>query len=213
MRRQGRLSGTARFWSLASLAALVAVPTTLTSAPVGATGPRFTPATGTTGLEALGGSTFCRADVDPPTYYAITLVTTKNIPGTGYTTGTGDVTFATSPFGVSLAADGSYRYDVRMSFQRLPEPRRGVYVGWATTTEVDQVVRLGTPAPDGTIRGQVSWNKFLLVVTLETGDDPDAPTWSGPIVLRGMSRSGKMHTMAGHGPFQVEKCAAYGYAN
>ncbi len=155
----------------------------------------------------------CRADVGPPTYYAIPLVTTRNIPGTGYATGTGDVTFAPSPFGVSLAPDGSYRYDVRLTFQRLPEPRQGTWVGWATTTEVDQIVRLGVPAPDGSIRGQVSWNKFLLVVTLEPVDDPDAEVWSGPIVLRGMSRSGKMHTMAGHGPFEDEKCATYGYAN
>ncbi|HZD06335.1 MAG TPA: hypothetical protein VE173_15600, partial [Longimicrobiales bacterium] len=60
-------------------------------------------------------------------------------------------------------------------------------------------------------RGRSSWNKFLVVVTLEPTDGSDASTWSGPIVLRGMSRSGAMHTMAGHGPFQQEKCAAYGY--
>jgi hypothetical protein len=166
------------------------------------------------GVPALAaGLSVCRADVDPPTYYAIPLVTTKNIPGTGYTTGTGDVTFAASPFGVSIAPDGSYRYDVRLTFQRLPEARRGTYVGWATTSEVDQIVRLGAPGTDGAIRGQVSWNKFLLVVTLESDDDPDAEAWSGPIVLRGMSRSGKMHTMAGHGAFEDEKCATYGYAN
>ena len=35
--------------------------------------------------------------------------------------------------------------------------------------------------------------------------------WTGPIVIRGMSRSGMMHTMAGHGPFEEENCAAYGY--
>ena len=59
--------------------------------------------------------------------------------------------------------------------------------------------------------GEVGWNKFLVVITLEPEDDPEAATWSGPIVLRGMSRSGAMHTMAGHGPFQEENCAAYGY--
>jgi hypothetical protein len=155
----------------------------------------------------------CSPDGDPPTYYAIPLVTTKNIPATGYTTGTGDVTYAASPFGVSIAPDGSYLYDVTMSFRKLPEPRQGTYVGWATTTEVDQIIRLGTPGADGRIRGQVRWNKFLLVLTLEAEDDPDAETWSGPIVLRGMSRSGKMHTMAGHGPLEDEKCATYGYAN
>ncbi|MGD2070011.1 MAG: hypothetical protein PVI57_15165, partial [Gemmatimonadota bacterium] len=61
--------------------------------------------------------------------------------------------------------------------------------------------------------GRVEWNKFLVVITLETVDDPSADAWSGPIALRGMSRSGKMHTMAGHGPFQQENCAAFGYGN
>ncbi|MDE2875730.1 MAG: hypothetical protein OXU69_07275 [Gemmatimonadota bacterium] len=31
------------------------------------------------------------------------------------------------------------------------------------------------------------------------------------VVIRGMSRSGMTHTMAGHGPFEEENCAAYGY--
>jgi len=35
--------------------------------------------------------------------------------------------------------------------------------------------------------------------------------WTGPVVMRGMSRSGLMHTMAGHGAFEQENCAAYGY--
>lgn len=196
------------------LALLLAIPAVMGSAPADSTRGSPTPSVSESGvLTSVPGPEACRADVDPPTYYAIPLVTTKNIPGTGYTTGKGDVTFAPSPFGVSLAPDGSYRYDVRLSFQRLPEPRQGIYVGWATTTEVDQIVRLGVPDSDGSIRGRVSWNKFLLVVTLEPDDDPDAEAWSGPIVLRGMSRSGKMHTMAGHGPFEDEKCATYGYAN
>ena len=44
-----------------------------------------------------------------------------------------------------------------------------------------------------------------------TDDDPGAERWSGPIVFRGMSRSGMMHTMVGHGALQKENCAAYGY--
>ena len=60
------------------------------------------------------------------------------------------------------------------------------------------------------IQGEAGWNKFLVVVSLE--EEPEAvERWSGPIVLRGMSRSGMMHTMAGHGPFASEPCATYGY--
>ena len=155
----------------------------------------------------------CTADPDPPVYYAIELVTTKNIPGTGYARGTADVTFRPAPFGISVASDGSYAYDLHVRFERLKAPARGRYVAWATTTEIDEIVRLGALDDTGATSGSVSWNKFLVVVTLEDADEPDATTWSGPVAFRGMSRSGRMHTMIGHGPLQEEKCAAYGYAN
>ncbi|MEQ9400447.1 MAG: hypothetical protein RJQ04_14890 [Longimicrobiales bacterium] len=149
----------------------------------------------------------------PPTYYTIELVTTKNIPGTGYARGAADVTFRPAPFGISVAPDGSYAYDLHVRFDRLKAPTRGRYVAWATTTEIDEIVRLGELDDAGTASGSVSWNKFLVVVTLEDAPDRDASRWSGPVAFRGMSRSGRMHTMIGHGPLQEEKCAAYGYAN
>jgi hypothetical protein len=148
----------------------------------------------------------------PPEYYAIELVTTRNIPGTGYARGTADVTFQPAPFGVSVAADGSYRYDVRVRFDGLRPPRAGQYVAWLTTTELDDVVALGPLDRQGRATGPVTWNKFIVVVTLEDAWSPEAARWSGPVAFRGMSRSGKMHTMIGHGPLQDEKCAAYGYA-
>ena len=61
------------------------------------------------------------------------------------------------------------------------------------------------------VRGRVAWNKYLVVLTLEPTDDPGATKWSGPIVSRGMSRSGMMHTLAGHGPYENEPCAKYGF--
>ncbi len=121
------------------------------------------------------------------------------------------MTFAPSPFGVALAADGSYLLDVWLEFERLRIPPEGELVVWFTTPTLDRIVRAGTL--DETLRftGQVSWNKFLVVVTLETDADPSAEVWQGPIVIRGMSRSGMMHTMAGHGPFEKENCATFGY--
>ena len=150
------------------------------------------------------------APVDAPAYYAFPVVSTRRLPGTGLAAGLGEVTFADSPFGVTLAGDGSYLLDVWLTVERLVAPREGVYVGWLTTPELDQVERIG-PLADGELRGRARWNKFLLVVTLEPGDDPSAARWTGPVVMRGMSRSGQMHTMAGHGAFEQENCAAYGY--
>ncbi len=146
-----------------------------------------------------------------PPYYSFDVVSTGKVPGTARSEGQASVSFTDSPFGVSLAGDGSYAQTVRVELRRLPARARGVWVAWATTTQVDKVARLGV-VEDGVVEGSVAWNKFLVVITLEPTDDPSATAWSGPIVLRGMSRSGAMHTMAGHGPFQQENCAKYGYS-
>ena len=82
---------------------------------------------------------------------------------------------------------------------------------WTTTPELDQIALAGELTDAAGFSGQVAWNKFLVVVTLEPAFDPDATMWTGPVVIRGMSRSGMMHTMAGHGPFEEKNCAAYGY--
>lgn len=146
-----------------------------------------------------------------PEYYRFPMVSTRRVPGTGNATGVGEVAFAQSPFGIALAEDGSYHYDFTVRFERLKPARSGAYVVWTTTPELDQVVLAGELADPAAFSGKVAWNKFLVVVTLEPALDPDATMWTGPIVIRGMSRSGMMHTMAGHGPFEEENCAAYGY--
>ena len=146
-----------------------------------------------------------------PDYYQFPMVSTKRVPGTGNASGVGEVVFAQSPFGVALGEDGSYHYDFKVRFERLKPARGGVYVVWTTTPELDQIVLAGELADPVAFSGKVAWNKFLVVVTLEPAFDPDATMWTGPIVIRGMSRSGMMHTMAGHGPFEEENCAAYGY--
>jgi hypothetical protein len=158
-----------------------------------------------------GGSAFCASG---PEYYAFDLYTTRNIPGTGLAKGRVDVQAPpTSPFIVALGPDGSYTYDLHVSLDRMKVPRDGRLVAWVTTPQVDRVQRMS--AFDSNLRasGSVAWNKFIVVVTLEPGDEPAAATWSGPIVFRGMSRSGMMHTMVGHGALQQENCAAYGYGN
>ena len=76
-------------------------------------------------LLALGAAwTFCSAPAAD--YYSFDLVTTKNLPGSGYASGTVEVAFAPSPFGVSLAGDGSYSYDLRVRVERVKPPRMEV---------------------------------------------------------------------------------------
>ncbi len=147
-------------------------------------------------------------------YYSFELFTTKNIPGTGLARGLAEVSVPrTSPFSVALTPDGSYEYDVHVSLSRMKEPSQGQLVAWVTTTDLSGIARIGALDERLQASASVMWNKFLVVVTLEADDDPAASTWRGPIVFRGMSRSGMMHTMAGHGPLQQENCAAYGYGN
>ncbi len=152
-----------------------------------------------------------QASAAGPEYYEFPLVSTRRVPGTGRAEAVAEVAFPSSPYGVSLAPDGSYRYDVRLRISRLKQPRDGTFVLWAATPSLDEIRPLGRLGSGSVFSGQVAWNKFLLVVTWESVFDPDAAKWSGPIVMRGISRSGLMHTMAGHGPFEREKCAAYGY--
>ena len=145
-----------------------------------------------------------------PEFYVIELVTTRRIPGSGAATGRADVTFTPSPFGISLTANGDYLRDIEINVSNLRPSDQGTFVVWLTTPQLDQIERIGVLG-DGPLRGQVRWNKFLVVISLEQDDASSAPRWAGPIVLRGMSRSGAMHTSAGHGPFETENCASYGF--
>ncbi|MDE2784682.1 MAG: hypothetical protein OXK77_17140 [Gemmatimonadota bacterium] len=153
-----------------------------------------------------------RGPVRPgPEYYRFPMVSTKRVPGTGNASGVGEVSFSSSPYGIALGTDGSYRYDFTVRFERMGPARDGTYVVWTTTPELDRIALAGELTDPASFSGEVAWNKFLVVVTLEPAFDPDATMWTGPIVIRGMSRSGMMHTMAGHGPFEEKNCAAYGY--
>ena len=157
------------------------------------------------------GVAVCPADPDPPAYYRFELVSTRRVPGAGQAVGTGAVSFEPSPLGISLAPDGSYQYRLDVSIERLRPAKNGAYVVWVATPNLDHIQRLGTLGDDHRLTGTVAWNKFIVIVTLETDPDAGAGRWSGPVVLRGLSRSGLMHTMAGHGPYESEPCAVYGY--
>jgi hypothetical protein len=166
------------------------------------------------GLEKSGSRSPCSAAVrdliGTSTYYEIALVTTKRIAGTGLAKGTAQVNFAASPFGISVSPEGSYIYDLKLQVERLKPSKKGVYTAWVSTPNLDEIKRLGVFDDSFALSARVEWNKFLVIITLEPSAEA-TDTWQGPIILRGISRSGLMHTLAGHGPFEMEPCATYGF--
>jgi hypothetical protein len=149
---------------------------------------------------------------DPPVYYAIDLITTRKIKGARRATGTGNLTFAGSPFGVAISKSGNYVYDISIELGNLDSEMNGQLVAWVTSTDLSDIRKVGVLDGDLRATGRVDFTKFLVVITLEPTGAVVGDMWTGPVVLRGMSRSGLMHTKAGHGPFQVENCASYGYS-
>ena len=192
-----------------STAAGASPVTLLTSSPISAS----SPATGLSSVPAGVATSRCgweKAETTAPTYYAVELISTKRIAGTRASKGIAELAFARSPFGIAVSEGGDYLYDLDISVEGLSRSD-AVYAVWVTTPSLDQIKRIGILDPQGRARGRVAWNKFLVVISLESSTEEMGDTWKGPIILRGMSRSGMMHTMAGHGPFQLEPCAKYGY--
>ncbi len=144
----------------------------------------------------------CRVAMDPgPSPFIIPLESTGDARGAS---GVVTMRFAPSPFGVALTVDGHFRYQLSLSAEGLNSVPGKHHVAWAATPELDQVTRLGALSDAGVVEGEVSYNKILVFVTEESS--PEGTTWSGPVLLRGVSRSGLLHTMAGHGPFNDAPC-------
>ncbi len=144
-------------------------------------------------------------------YYQIKLVGTRKVQGARMAKGVATVTFAPSPFGVALSAEGTYVVQLSLEMMNVDLGPDRSLVAWITTPQLDQVKLLGPMDQALKASGTSEWNKFLVVITAEPNAKDLGSTWTGPIVARGMSRSGLMHTMAGHGPFETEPCAVYGF--
>lgn len=112
-----------------------------------------------------------------------------------------ELTMAAAPFGVAVSPDGRYVYDVTVGVERLRRRAGETYVVWAATPELDRVRKLGILEESGAVQGRVEYNKFLVFVTAEASADLDR--WEGRILLTGLSPSGLMHTMRGHGIFEA----------
>jgi len=135
-----------------------------------------------------------------PDPFEVRLVPTAHANGAA---GIVRLRFADSPFGVTVTADGHHHYEATLNATGLGA-RTAALVAWAATPELDRVQRLGRLDEAGRLDARITFNKFLVFVTEET--DPDVERWRGRILLRGISPSGRMHTMAGHGPFSGESC-------
>jgi hypothetical protein len=154
-------------------------------------------------VDAAAGARCAPAGPDP---FLIDLVPTAHANGAR---GAVAMRFAESPFGVSVTDDGRHVYHAEIRTSGLAAAGDALVV-WAATPSLDEVKKLGTLSAAGTLAGTIAFNKFLVFVTAEAS--ADVSRWAGPILLRGISPSGRMHTMAGHGPFQGESCAKWGFA-
>ena len=99
-----------------------------------------------------------------------------------------------TPFGVAVNPAGNHLYEGILTLEGLPDPATlGDYnhiVAWLATPLFDQIVSLG-PVTNGTRSvGEVSLNKFLILVTAEAR--ADAPEWGGRLLLRATSPSARM---------------------
>jgi len=188
-----RLAGS--FAGLAVTAALGLVPTAALGLVPDAFAGSLAPYGGT-GTPAIPAAGVCTAAPEE-----VRLQPTQNAPG-----GRGRMilTPAVSAYGIAVDAEGRHRYEVRLEIEVLRRREGASYVVWAATPELDRVARLGVLGDGNRIEGEVAWNKFLVFVSEEAV--PDGERWAGPILLTGLSPSGRMHTMAGHGPFEGVAC-------
>ncbi len=154
---------------------------------------------------APAGVPSCPVGVRAPDPFHIDLVPTANA---NYANGAVRLRFADSPFGVTVTQDGHHTFDAAVTTAGLAH-LGGALVVWAASPALDIVQRLGALRADGTLDARIKLNKFLVFVTHEA--NAGVERWAGPILLRGISASGRMHTMAGHGPFFAEPCAAWGF--
>jgi hypothetical protein len=69
-----------------------------------------------------------------------------------------------------------------------------------TAPDLGNAERLGTIAADGTVHGQVSLNKYLVLVTAER--TPAGAHWTGRIVLSGFSPTTYLQNFANEELFQ-----------
>jgi hypothetical protein len=128
-----------------------------------------------------------------------------NTPAAPKASGTAQLIYAHSPFGVAVATDGRAIYDIEVTTTGLPAPaslgKYTTYVAWAATPDLAHWTRLGTVSNGSSTVGPVDLNKFLFVISAEAFNAGTAAT--GPTVLHGTSPSGYLQSFLGHGLFRL----------
>ena len=104
---------------------------------------------------------------------------------------------APSPFGITVTPDGHPIFTVTVTVQNLAPPQSGTQsVAWATTQDLVDADKIGPLGKEQKAVGTVSWNKYIVLVTAETG--AVGPHWKGPVILRGFSPATYLANYASH---------------
>lgn len=164
-------------------------------------------------LAALVGSgasdSLCAAHTEhaDPSLYCLPLLSTERAPSAS---GTAVLKLESSPFGLAVTRDGRARFRVALTISGLPDPRSlgpyGAFVAWATTPELDPMIRLGPVGNGLTVTGPIDLERFLIMVSAEAS--PVVRARKGPLVLRGSSPS---LLIAPHGVTELPPQAGSGH--
>ena len=115
-------------------------------------------------------------------------------PSAGKASGTVRLTPPWSPFGVSITAQGNHRNNLSFTLDGLPNPNTfgnfDTYVAWISPLSLYPVEKLGEITNGSHTLGEVSFNKYIIMITAENSSSNDG--MSGPLVLRGRSPSSKL---------------------
>jgi len=130
--------------------------------------------------------------VAEPDLYCMALLPTPRVLDAS---GVAELRRPPGPFSLALTAEGGIRYRVVLTTHGLPAPAElgayTTYVAWVAAPLLSSVERLGqVPASGTALLGEVSLDKFLLLVSAEASADAPAP--GGPFVLRAQSPSSRM---------------------
>ncbi|HXI63318.1 MAG TPA: multicopper oxidase family protein [Gemmatimonadales bacterium] len=120
--------------------------------------------------------------------YCIDLTATER---GGTASGAVALEYIPGPFTVPVTVDGHYRYAPRITLRGLPRAPAGArYAAWAASPTMDVIQRLG-PVTNGVNRaGEITLDRFLVLITAEPNAMSAAPR--GPVLLRGESPSNRM---------------------
>lgn len=96
---------------------------------------------------------------------------------------------STSPFTVSVDADGHELYDLVTSLAELPDPHAlgpySAYVAWATTATLDRERKLGQVRNGRTDLGIVGYDRYVVTITAERS--AQVTTRTGRVILSATS--------------------------